>query len=102
MKKGFEKFLKCKRCNGPVFLDNVNVSKNNNRIEKADIFCKDHGIVFNVVDTIIVEKVSLNKALKDVQNFWNNHPCMVSGMMKNNLMMFIIIVMKQTRGLKSI
>ena len=76
MKEGFESLLCCPACRGQVTLDAESVVRKDGRIQEAAICCAEHGSVFHVVETIIVEEFRLNQAKQDVQEFWSKHPCM--------------------------
>lgn len=76
MKEGFENMLCCPICRGGVSLVAETAVKVGGRIEEGEICCHEHGAVFRVVETVVVEEFRLNQAKQDVQEFWSKHPCM--------------------------
>ncbi|MBI5937544.1 MAG: class I SAM-dependent methyltransferase [Betaproteobacteria bacterium] len=76
MKDGFEKRLCCSVCGGPVELQMETAVREGDRVKEGSIACRDHGEVFQIVETVVVERFGLNQAKQDVQDFWSHHPCM--------------------------
>lgn len=76
MVEGFDKKLRCPICGGSVALHVDSAIREGARVREGAINCAEHGEVFRVVETIVVEEFRLNQAKQDVQEFWSNHPCM--------------------------
>lgn len=76
MKEGFDKRLRCPVCGGSASLQMETAVREGDRVKEGAIVCAEHGEVFRVVETIVVERFRLNDAKREVQEFWSHHPCM--------------------------
>ena len=74
MRIGFETNLCCPKCRANVLL-NSGYTTRDSRVFEGSLVCSEHGVIFRIVESIVVEELQLDEALQAVSNFWTSHVC---------------------------